>query len=130
MFYKFADFPDFKASTSEYTNLSVNLRNIYSEMPETGSAIDVQVQAQIGHIDSMGDGFFSFTGESSDWSSTQTVTVDMTSASISPNPDPSQTPSPTPSVPEISWFVLPMFLSVLSMTAILMLRKNYATHKK
>ena len=115
MFYYFADFPNFKASTSDYSDFSTALTHLFAQSPSAGSQIDVQVQAQIGHIDSLGDGFYSFTGQSSGWSNTQTITIGETSTSTSPNP--------TPTVPEFTWLaILPLFISLLSVAVIFKFR--------
>jgi hypothetical protein len=54
-----------------------------------GSQVNFQVQTQIGHIDGVGvslgmGNIYSFTGETSDWSSTQTITVPVSSSSPTP----------------------------------------------
>jgi hypothetical protein len=76
MLFTFGSIPKFVASTSEYTELSVSLTDFYSyENLQIGNQIDFQVQAQIGYIDYAGDGHYSFLGESSGWSETQTITI-------------------------------------------------------
>jgi len=81
-------------SNSEYTTISPNL-NIQSLSASTnGAKIDFQVQALIGSIYLVearlygGANYWTFEGEKSDWSSTQTITVEL--------PDPSSVPSQTP----------------------------------
>jgi hypothetical protein len=94
MFYSFGEIPEFVASTSEYTALSVSLTAFYSsENLQIGNQIDFQVQAQIGYIDYSGDGLYSFLGETSDWSETQAITI---GESQTPTPSPVITPTPTP----------------------------------
>jgi len=96
MIYSFGSIPEFVASTSEYTELSVSLTNFYSyENLQTGNQIDFQVQAQIGYIDYSGDGFYSFLGETSDWSNTQTITI-LESQTAPPLPTMPIFPTPTP----------------------------------
>jgi len=93
MIYSFGSIPEFLASTSEYTELSVNLGIFYRyENLQTGDQIDFQVQAQIGYIDYSGDGWYSFIGETSDWSETQTMTFGE-SQTLTPSPE--TTPFPT-----------------------------------
>jgi hypothetical protein len=76
MLFTFGSIPEFVASASEYTELSVSLTNFYSyENLQIGNQIDFQVQAQIGYIDYAGDGHYSFLGESSGWSETQAITI-------------------------------------------------------
>jgi len=96
----------YSASNSDYTVISINLDTLTKYPTGTqpipdGSQVDFQVQAQIGHIDPISSGllagdFYSFTGEASDWSSTQTITI---GESQTPAPSPATTPTPT-STPE------------------------------
>jgi len=87
------DDPKLSASNSEYTDIVLSLSFLFgSSGPSVGSQVDFQVQALLGHIDYEGDGYYGFTGEKSDWSSTQTITVgESQSPSLSPSPSVSQT---------------------------------------
>ena len=98
-----------------------------------GSQVDFQVQAKIGYITALssnnlgvelGGNTYSFTGESSDWSNTQTLTINYnsnsTASNASRNPTLSSSPISTPtstltstsSVPEFSALVIvPLLLS-------------------
>jgi len=82
----------------------------------TGSQLDFQVQPQIGNVSLVPTGLMagnecSFTGESSDWSNTQTITTPETTV-YSVNPTPTI-------IPELSWLViLPLFGLVLSVLAL------------
>ena len=74
--------PKFPISNSIYTEAAIPLHELFGvNKPTIGSAVDFQVQALIGHIDPIttgpiaGDGFYRFTGQSSDWSNTQTITI-------------------------------------------------------
>ncbi len=97
-------FKPYPASTNTYTIYSIKLSTLLahtygSDIP-SGSTLDFQVQTQIGHIDPINSGmiagnFYNFTGESSDWSSIQTVTVGKGSVSV---PTPTQS-APTPTEP-------------------------------
>jgi hypothetical protein len=85
-------------SNSDYT--IVNFENI----PVEGQ-MDFRVQAQIGYyleifypMQFMDTHFYTFTGEVSGWSPTQTMTIPETSTSTSPTPIPTYAPTPTPSV--------------------------------
>ncbi len=91
MFYKFADFPNFTASSTDYSVIPINF---FIEPPPAGTKVDFQVQAQIGNIRSLGDGYYSFTGESSGWSNTQTLII-PTSSTLTPNPTVTPTPQAT-----------------------------------
>jgi hypothetical protein len=96
MFYVLSDqSPKLPASNSEYTDIVLGLPFLFGvENPPVGSQVDFQVQALIGHIDYVGDGFYSFIGQKSDWSNTQTITV---GESQTPTPSPATTPTQTPS---------------------------------
>jgi hypothetical protein len=100
------------ASNSDYTTITDSVNVYISGDIPADSQIDFQVQALIGHIDVtqheiyfLGYGivyWYSFVGESSDWSSTQTITIidNATSTSIptsnSPNPTPPSAQSQSP----------------------------------
>jgi hypothetical protein len=101
MFYVLIDSsPKLAASNSEYTEIIFSLPFLLGESPPVGSQIDFQVQALIGHIDSEGSGYYSYTGQTSDWSSTYTITT-----TIGESQTPTVTPSPSPiPVPGQSFF--------------------------
>ena len=111
-------------SNSEYTVISMP-----SNYP-TGGKVDFQVEAMIGYINetyymvwagpTAGPKFiFSFVGEKSGWSNTQTITIGEASNSSSPPP------TSTPSIPELSWLVIvPLLLSVFFVVAIVRHRKT------
>jgi hypothetical protein len=88
----------YTASNSEYTTITYFLGK--SGIPNYGE-VDFEVQAQIGNIQQNGNDFmrrvygvnYIFTGESSDWSNTQTITL---GESQTPTPSPATTPTPTP----------------------------------
>jgi hypothetical protein len=100
--YEVYHLPDYPVqSDSEYTTISPKL-NIQSKSASTdGAKIDFQVQALIGSIYLVearlygGANYWTFDGEKSDWSCTQTITVNLTT----PTPSPS---SPTPTTPSTS----------------------------
>jgi hypothetical protein len=109
--------PYYRASNSGYTitPLGINLIEIignqkigvlHQELPN-GINIQFEIQAMIGYFTRNSYGYFIFTGQTSDWSSTRTITIGETSSSTSPTPN----PTPTPSVPEFSWLmILPLFI--------------------
>jgi hypothetical protein len=81
-------FPYHNQSSTDYTTITFDLHHFVGypgsndgpALPN-GSQLDFQVQAQIGHIApaqegsmSLGD-YYGFTGQSSDWSSTQTLII-------------------------------------------------------
>ena len=113
-------------SNSGYTIISVP-----SEF-RVGDVVDFQVQTLEGFHTPweplpMPMGTSQFTGQSSDWSNTQTITIGQTSTS-NPTPNPTQTPTnaisttptpalnsttPTPTVPEFSSLTIPLLLFVM-----------------
>ena len=102
LFYALTDeSPRLAASSSEYTTIALTLPFLFvTQIPSIGSQADFQVQTLIGHIDAAGDGFFKFTGQSSNWSPTQTVTITQ---------NPPTTPQQT--IPEYpTWTILPIFI--------------------
>jgi hypothetical protein len=78
-------FPDTSASKSDYTTIVINvaaLTNYPAGTPgiPSGANVQFEVQAIMGHISIESTGlmagdFYSFTGERSDWSNTQTITM-------------------------------------------------------
>lgn len=104
-------FPDTSASNTEYTVILIRLieltghREGTPEIP-TGAKVEFQVQAIFGYVYNY-DGFRSFEGEKSDWSSTQTVTIgdsqptQNTPLPSAPTPSPS-TQNPTSTAPSNS----------------------------
>lgn len=110
--------------TGEYSTISFLLSGSY---PSTvlgdlyrlnilaGSKVDFQVQALSGTTIRGSTQFGSgdkFTGQTSDWSTTQSIIIPTTN--ISPNP--TLISNPTPTVPELSWLVIvPLFLSLLTL---------------
>jgi hypothetical protein len=96
-FFSFTDEnPQIAQSSSEFTFKNFTLAFMYGygeNALSIGDKVDVEVQALIGHIDYVGDGYYVFTGQKSDWSGTQTVTIGSSSpAAIVP---PVQTSTPT-----------------------------------
>ena len=117
----FVDDGFFAASNSEYTTVSYSIGegSVWGNL-QANDQVDFQVEAMIGYVHRT-IGFMSwfFTGESSDWSPTQTVTIPETSASTSPNP------TPTSTVPELSWLaVVTLLVGMLSAALILKLGRS------
>ena len=74
----------------------------------TGAVTDIQVEAMIGHVGRNNTMIpypypYVFFGETSGWSSTQTVTLPPKSAFTA-------SPSPSPSIPEFSWLTVLILL--------------------
>jgi hypothetical protein len=129
-------FPDISASKSLYTTITMplsSLVNYPNDKPEipTGVQTELQVQAIIGYLDigstgMLAGGFYGFTGERSDWSTTQTIfTTDGATSDFTP-PTSTIAPesSPSPTVPEFSVItILPLFV-VIPLIMALLLRKN------
>jgi hypothetical protein len=94
------------------------------------SQLDFQIQALVGHNSTYWYIQHPFTptyggysapavsyDSASGWSNTQTMAIGEIA---------STSPTPTPTVPEVTWFVLPLLILALSATAVLMLRKRSA----
>jgi hypothetical protein len=114
--------PEYPASKSEYTYSSVNVQYFSLQNVPANSQVDFQVQAMIGHIDPItyqmnpnigGDGYYSFTGQASEWSPTQTLTITGSSNSTSASV-PTQQPIASPTVPEFPIAVAILLLAVAS----------------
>jgi hypothetical protein len=105
----------FPATDSQYTNITLYMGLLFGvEANELtiGDQIDFQVQAQVGHINPPIDGFYSFSGQKSEWSPTQTITIGENSVTTAPQPNstnpavnpteaPATTPTSTPTSPNI-----------------------------
>ena len=128
----FIPFTYYPASNYEFTVTSININTL--SIPDNGQ-VDFQVQAQLGYITDTSSAYasrvfgavYNFTGESSDWSNTQTVTIGQTSTSplTSPNQTLSPAPTSTPTVPEFpALAVLPLPFSALFVAATLSHRKS------
>jgi hypothetical protein len=88
------------ASYSEYTDIVMRLPFLFGYgNPPMGTQADFQVQALMGHIDYEGDGFYSYTGERSDWSVTRTITIGQNDSTTTPNTLPPQDSTTTPNQP-------------------------------
>jgi hypothetical protein len=95
---------DLAQSNTEYTIITIQIPGVYRVPAE--AKLEVQAQAIIGYMvatDYMMAGHaYVFTGESSDWSNTQTITIGQIqmyppSPATTPKPLPAQTSTPTPS---------------------------------
>jgi hypothetical protein len=121
-------FKYFTQSSSNNTTFSFPLNVILNTAPSNypllsnGSQLDFAVQAQIGYIaqsesvsPSLGS-YYNFTGQSSDWSNTQTLTINLNQNTTS-SATPTQTP--TSSVPEFPWmWAILTILFVVSMSSV------------
>jgi len=124
--------PEYPASNSEYSCSSVDVQFFSLQSVPANSQVDFQVQELIGHIDPItyqmnpsigGDGYYSFTGQASDWSTTQTITINLdsnsTASNSSPNPTISPTPTASPTVPEFpTSIILPLFAVALFLSSV------------
>ena len=86
---------DLAQSNSEYTIISISISSLLNDVPARAE-LEVQAQALIGYMEPtdymMAGHVYVFTGESSDWSTTQTITI---GESETPTPSPTITPTPT-----------------------------------
>jgi hypothetical protein len=121
--------PDLKTSNSSYTTITEDVSVLFynSVTPSIGSKVDFQVQALIGDVNILEDDFYSFIGQKSGWSNTQTITLQASSPSSTPTPAQTSVASPSPTVPELSWLpILPLLLSVFAVTVMIRYRKTAA----
>jgi len=119
-------------SDSQHTLITYALGNI-----SDGGRVDFRVQAIIGYSTRINTTFsgipiglepgetyhyYTFTGQISDWSNTQTITIPEGSVSISSSPNPTSTPTqnptPTPSVPEFPILVILLFFVSVLLVAV------------
>ena len=129
-------------SSSQYTTISYSLSWNMVE-----GQMDIQVEALKGYTTRAPDParehilwtvfIYTFYGEESGWSNTQTVTLGGASNSTSPNPTPSPTnlpiatntqlsPTPTPTVPEFPSWIIPLLLTIMVASAgLLVYRKKH-----
>ncbi len=105
---------NYPASNAENSTVTIGLDLFNLQNVSTGDQLDFQVQALIGHIDTInsgslaGMGYYSFTGNSSDWSNTQIITIGSEKKSTSASA--SASPTLTPSVPEFPSTILALGL--------------------
>ncbi len=140
-------------SNSEYTNLSFSIEGQMGVGVLAGTQIDIQVQAMIGQIGrvynpnaaSQIDMFpYEFEGQTSAWSTTQTITVPantpLSANSPSPtsplNPTISPTSTPTTTNPTGNLISIPLstliaiftiFLAVIAVLALLLFKRHRKT---
>ncbi len=102
---------------SNYTTIPIAVEGPQALGPviPTGAVTDIQVEAMIGHIGRNNTMIpypypYVFFGETSGWSSTQTVTLPPKSAFIA-------SPSPSPSVPELPLWTIPFLFSMMLVIA-------------
>ena len=89
--------PFYNASNSDHTVVSLRLGllgpPVGSQAISDGTEVNFQAQALIGYFERNEYGYYILTGESSDWSSTQTLTVgESQMSSPSPTPTPYNEP--------------------------------------
>ena len=87
LYYTSPESPKLEASNSEYTELALSLPFLFGlgTTIHNDDEIDFQVQALMGHIDYVGDGYYRYTGERSAWSNTQTIKVGQKSSTAVPD---------------------------------------------
>jgi hypothetical protein len=102
-------------------NVSSGSQPTEIDVPSNGT-IDFQVQALIGQVGKVAQslGGWEFDGQTSGWSTTQTITIPASSTSSTPTPTipnsgPTSSPTLTPTVPEFSWLaILPLLASMFA----------------
>lgn len=133
----YPEMPPANVPSSEYIQASQTDHTIIpistSYLPATysnGTQIDFQVQALIGYEEPFyasgstiaGSAGYLFIGQSSDWSSSQTLVF---GEPLTANPSTVPTPNSTSTVPELSWLVIvPLLLSVFAVAVAVRRRKT------
>jgi hypothetical protein len=137
-----------QSNVSNYTEISFAFSGNYDAIggnvslganPDVGGQVDFQVQALIGYLDRIPNPNhdspmfnllspdYNFTGETGDWSNTQTITIPASSTSasdVSATSTLTATPTSTLAAPELSWLaIVPLLLSVFSVAVIVRHRK-------
>jgi hypothetical protein len=103
------------ASLSNYTIVTIGLGTMMDRgnIGNISGQTDFRLQALIGYYNSheyFPDTYlYSFIGETSSWSNTQTINI--------PEPSTSPNPTPTPTVPEFSSWIIPLLLTIMLATA-------------
>ncbi len=98
----------YPASNGVYTDIIIGLDFFSLQNVTIGNLVDFQVIALAGHVNLITSGplarqgYYNFTGQSSDWSNTQTITIANQTTSTS---TPTLT-SPSPTVPEFPSAIL------------------------
>jgi len=104
---------------SSTEGLKMNAQGMYTTFPPN-SQLDFQVQAMIGfvhrEVSAIPGGGWTFTGQTSDWSNTQTLNLADGLVTSSSNP--------SPSVPEFSITVILAFFVVIPIVGMMLLRRN------
>jgi hypothetical protein len=133
--------PYFPQATSNYTTFVFPLTNFLpygNPALPNGGQIDFQVQTQIGNISyssegtqSLGD-YYRFTGQSSDWSSTQTLDINYNSNSTSPTPNPTPTaylPPRNPPHLDPTYYLIPVSVIIaIILLSLVLFRRHRKPH--
>ena len=120
--------PTYPASNAENSTIIIGLDNFNLQNASAGNQVDFQVQSLIGHIDPInsgplaGMGYYSFTGNSSDWSNTQTISVGSETNSTSVSASASSTQTPT--VPEFPSIFLVIILGTAILSGTFIIKKT------
>lgn len=117
-----------KQSNLEYTNIVLTYgegSTLHGEhLGYLQGQIDFRVKAELGYwtsVEAFPDYEYSFTGEISDWSNTQTI--DLTDISVSDSTSPN--PTPTSTVPELSLLaIIPLIIALIPIALVKMVRKR------
>jgi hypothetical protein len=112
----------FSASSSNYTIVTIGLGTMADRgtIGNLSGEADFRVQALVGYYSSrefLPDTYiYSFFGETSGWSNTQTLTIPDTSVSASP--------TTTPSVPEFQSLAIPLILIIMLAAGLVYFKKH------
>lgn len=124
LFYSFHNYPE-QSADSQITNISLTVQSGFLVM---GVQNDIEAEAMLGSIGRNGgspSAPWAFTGQTSDWSNTETISIPDGSVSISSSPN----PTPSPTVPEFP--IATLLLAVLAVVTLLLVigkRKTVTNH--
>jgi hypothetical protein len=112
------------ASLGEYSateGLKMNVQSMYTTFPPNAQ-VDFQVEAMIGYLSRevsvIPSGGWTFNGETSGWSNTQTIIIDNNSSTTDPST------SPTPSASELPPLVFLVVVFLVSAVSLVVLRRR------
>jgi hypothetical protein len=136
--------PKYPSSNADTTVISIAKQILDIRGAPEGSPIDVQLQAMEGHIDievtglAAGD-YYNFVGQTSDWSSTQTITIGDNGVTATPyvaSSTPANTTVPTdssgfqtPAIFGLDWAEI-VIIALLAIIAIFLAVAIFFLHKR
>jgi hypothetical protein len=115
--------PEYPASNSDYTRVAVALNIMSRQNIAEDAEIDFQVQTLIGDIEPIVSGLlagnhYQFTGETSNWSNSQTITLEAHTPTPSPQLTVTITPNPTSTPFRVDWEQITLIVLVCAVASL------------